>query len=218
MSCQVQSMYAVYSNVNILWKMTSFDNRNQAIHFLCCLWFFIKLTYPLYFLFSCLLHNVTRMLYDASFQMPQCPLSKSVYFQLQLGSGYTEAQSKGFPQESTKPNVSSEKLWQPLAAQMKTNCSEQVRPDHQRIAECFGSANQKLATYRSLMHCIVAAFLPVHSFNVYSFEVGKSYFLQQVFTSLWQIKMALTLAEKKCVTYLLVGNYSPGRVNSGRCG
>lgn len=36
--------------------------------------------------------------------------------------------------------------------------------------------------------------------------------------SLRQIKMILTLAEEKHVTYLLVGNYSPGRVNSGRCG
>lgn len=50
--------------------MKSFDNRNQAIRFLCHLLLFRKLTYPFYFLFSCLLNNVTRTQYDASFQMP----------------------------------------------------------------------------------------------------------------------------------------------------
>lgn len=82
-----------------------FDNGNQAIHFLCHLLLYIKLTYPLCFLFSSLLNTKIRTLYDASFQMPSCPLSKSVSFQLQPGFGEIEAQSNGSPQQSTKANA-----------------------------------------------------------------------------------------------------------------
>lgn len=53
-SCQVQSVF-ILKWTFILWKMMCFDNGNQAIHLFCPL-LFIKLTYPLYFLFSGLLN------------------------------------------------------------------------------------------------------------------------------------------------------------------
>lgn len=131
MGCQVQSVF-ILKWTFILWKMMCFDNGNPAIHFLCHLLLYIKLTFPLCFLFSGLLNTMIRTLYDASFQMPSCPLSKSVSFQLQPGFGEIEAQSNGSPQQSMKANAD---FWEALVASYslgENNCSELVRPNHIR--------------------------------------------------------------------------------------
>lgn len=130
MSCQVQSVF-ILKWTFILWKMMCFDNGNQAIHFLCHLLLFIKLTYPLYFLFSGLLNSMIRTLYDESFQMPSHPLSSQCHFSCRQDLDRLKHSL------IVSPTIYKSKcrFWEALVASCsldENSCSELVRPNHIR--------------------------------------------------------------------------------------